>query len=98
MLDKILGFLKTAKQYYVDHHIDYQEVEGEPDTYVIGIFIKVKAPKNQVESIIPMIDRFIGSLFKKGKIVIPMPKDKAEKIKKFTKIKLRFKGKDLSSV
>lgn len=98
MLDKVFGFLKTAKKYYVDHHVDYQKVEGENDTYIIGIFIKVRAPEKDVINIIPMIDKFIGSLFKKGKIIVPVPKSEADKIKKFTKIKLRFKGKDLASV
>lgn len=97
MIGNLLQWIRKAKEYYVDHTVDYKKT-GEDDTYIIGIFIRVKAPEEQIASIVPLIDKFIGNLFKKGKIVVPLPKDKADKIKKFTKIKLRFQGKDITSV
>jgi len=93
MIKNILGILKKVKEFYIDHHVDFMEEEGEPDTYVIGIFIKVKAKEEQVKTVIPLVDRFIGSLFRKGKIIIPVSKSEEEKIKRLTRIKLRFKGK-----
>jgi len=92
-MKNILGLLKQIKEFYIDHHIDFMEEEGEQDTYIIGIFIKVKAKEDQVKTAIPLIDRFIGALFRKGKIVIPVSKNEEEKIKRLTRIKLRFKGK-----
>jgi len=93
MIKNILGMLRKVKEFYIDHHVDFMEEEGEPDTYVIGIFIKVKAKEEQVKTVIPLVDRFIGSLFRKGKIIIPVSKSEEEKIKRLTRIKLRFKGK-----
>lgn len=93
MIKNILGLLKQIKQFYVDHYVSYDPEENEPDTYIIGIFIKVKAKEEQVKSVIPIIDKFIGSLFSKGKIIIPVSKSDEEKIKRLTRIKLRFKGK-----
>ena len=93
MIKNILGLLKKVKEFYIDHHIDFMEEEEEPNTYVIGIFVKVKAKEEQVKAVIPLLDKFIGSLFRKGKIIIPVSKSDEEKIKRLTRIKLRFKGK-----
>lgn len=93
MIKNVLGLLKKVKEFYIDHHIDFMEDEESADTYVIGIFIRVKAKEEQVKTVIPLIDRFIGALFRKGKIIIPVSKNDEEKIKRLTRIKLRFKGK-----
>jgi len=93
MLDKILGILKAIKDFYVDHHVDYMPEEGEEDTYVIGIFIKVKAKEDNIKMAIPLLDKFIEGLFKKGKIIVPISKNEQEKIRNLTRIRLRFKGK-----
>jgi len=93
LIKNVLGLLKKVKEFYIDHHIDFMEDEESADTYVIGIFIRVKAKEEQVKTVIPLIDRFIGALFRKGKIIIPVSKSDEEKIKRLTRIKLRFKGK-----
>jgi|GEM_PF-6420656 len=102
VLDKIFGFLKTIKQHYVDHDIEYQKIGVDEETgeeeYLIMIGIKLKGiNEEQIKTVMPMLNNFLKGLLKEGKIKVPVNKELKEKMKKLSRIKLRLQGKDIAN-